>query len=94
MCSSDLAAILLWLLELFEALAAMPIVAIAHLTPSGEGLSGAAAKQAYRLWIALLARPVLGDLRAIRIRPPSSRISADFCGCNLSLGLTSSLELT
>ncbi len=37
----------------------MPLVAIAHLTVSGEGLSGSAARQAYLLWIALAIRPIL-----------------------------------
>ncbi len=57
-----LLAILAWLLELVEALAAMPIVALAHITPSGDGLSGSAARQAYILWIGLAIRPVLAVL--------------------------------
>ncbi len=52
-------AALVWMLNLFEAVVAMPIVALAHLTPNGEGLSGGAARQAYRLWLALMIRPLL-----------------------------------
>lgn len=52
-------AILVWALNLFEAVAAMPIVALAHLTPTGEGLSGGTARQAYRLWLSLMIRPIL-----------------------------------
>jgi len=54
-----LLAVLSWMLCLFEAVAAMPLVALAHLTPSGEGLSGGVARQAYLLWISLMLRPVL-----------------------------------
>lgn len=54
-----LMAILTWMLTLFEAVAAMPLVALAHLTPTGEGLSGGTARQAYLLWLGLLLRPLL-----------------------------------
>ena len=57
-----LLAVLTWLLELVEALAAMPIVALAHITPTGDGLSGSSARQAYILWIGLAIRPVLAVL--------------------------------
>ncbi len=50
---------LIWLLNLFEAVVAMPIVALAHITPHGDGLSGNAARQAYSLWLALMIRPLL-----------------------------------
>jgi hypothetical protein len=49
---------LVWLLNVFEAVLAMPIVALAHLNPTGDGISGSAAKQAYRLWLALMIRPL------------------------------------
>lgn len=52
-------AALAWILNLFEAVAAMPLVALGHMTPSGEGLSGSMARQSYMLWIALMIRPVL-----------------------------------
>ncbi len=51
--------VLAWAVTLFEAVAAMPIVALAHLSPVGEGLSGALARQAYMLWLGLFVRPVL-----------------------------------
>jgi hypothetical protein len=52
-------AALIWLLNVFEAVVAMPIVALAHLTPHGAGLSGSTARQAYSLWLALIIRPLL-----------------------------------
>lgn len=55
-------AVLVWLLELAEALIAMPLVALAHMTPVGQGLSGSAARQAYMLWISLAIRPILSIL--------------------------------
>ncbi len=51
--------ILSWLLSLFEAVLAVPLVALAHLNFSGEGLSGGAAKQAYLMWLNIIIRPVL-----------------------------------
>jgi len=54
-----LLAVLVWMVELLEALVAVPLVAIAHLTPTGEGLSGGVARQAYLLWISLAIRPIL-----------------------------------
>jgi len=52
-------AALIWFLEVFEAVVALPLVALAHLNPAGEGLSGATARQAYWLWLSLFMRPVL-----------------------------------
>lgn len=54
-----LMAALAWLVNVFEAVIAVPIVAIAHLTPNGGGLSGSLARQAYMLWLGLLVRPIL-----------------------------------
>ena len=51
--------ILAWLLSVFEAVIAVPVVALAHLNFSGEGLSGGAARQAYLLWLNILIRPAL-----------------------------------
>jgi conjugal transfer/type IV secretion protein DotA/TraY len=51
--------ILAWLLSVFEAVIAVPIVALAHVNFSGEGLSGGAARQAYLLWLGIVVRPVL-----------------------------------
>ena len=54
-----LMAALAWAVNVFEAVVAVPIVALAHLTPVGGGLSGSLARQAYMLWLGLLVRPVL-----------------------------------
>jgi conjugal transfer/type IV secretion protein DotA/TraY len=51
--------VLAWIVNVFEAVVAMPVVALAHLTPSGEGLSGGLARQSYLLWLGLFIRPVL-----------------------------------
>lgn len=48
-----------WAINVFEGVASVPIVALAHLTPSGEGLSGGTARQAYLLWLGLLVRPLM-----------------------------------
>ncbi len=52
-------AVVAWLLEAFEAVVALPLVALAHLNPTGEGLSGPVARQAYWLWLRLFMRPIL-----------------------------------
>ena len=54
-----LMSILAWAVNMFEAVVAIPIVALAHLTPSGEGLSGGLARQSYVLWLGLFVRPLL-----------------------------------
>jgi hypothetical protein len=51
--------ILAWLVSIIEAIIAIPIVALAHLNFSGEGLSGSAARHAYLLWLNILIRPAL-----------------------------------
>jgi conjugal transfer/type IV secretion protein DotA/TraY len=51
--------ILAWLLGVFEAMVAIPVVALAHLNFTGEGLSGGTARQAYLLWLNIIIRPVL-----------------------------------
>ena len=51
--------VLTWLLAVFEAVAALPLVALAHLTPAGEGLSGPIARRAYWLWLGVFMRPLL-----------------------------------
>jgi len=50
---------LAWAVNVFEAVISTPIVALAHLTPGGEGLSGGVARQAYVLWLGLFIRPLL-----------------------------------
>lgn len=52
-------AIIAWFLAVFEAVAALPLVAIAHLTPVGEGLSGPLARRSYWLWLSVFMRPSL-----------------------------------
>ncbi|MGE3622754.1 MAG: DotA/TraY family protein [Bdellovibrionales bacterium] len=51
--------ILAWLLSVFEAIIAIPIVALAYLNISGEGLAGGAGRRAYLLWLNIIIRPVL-----------------------------------
>ncbi len=51
--------VITWLLAVFEAILAIPIVALAHVNVAGEGLSGGTARQAYLLWLNILVRPVL-----------------------------------
>jgi len=53
------AAVLMWLLLVFEAVASVPLVAIAHMNPSGEGLASETAKRAYGLWLSIFIRPFL-----------------------------------
>jgi conjugal transfer/type IV secretion protein DotA/TraY len=47
-----------WLTVLFEAVVAMPLVALAHINPEGEGLPGAMARNAYFMAFSILLRPV------------------------------------
>jgi conjugal transfer/type IV secretion protein DotA/TraY len=48
-----------WLTVLFEAVIAMPLVALAHINPEGEGLPGQYAREAYFMAFSILLRPVL-----------------------------------
>jgi len=48
-----------WFLSLMEAIIAMPLVALAHLTPEGEGFMGDKAKSAYYFVFNLFLRPIL-----------------------------------
>ena len=52
-------AVLGWVLELFEAIAAMPLWALAHLRIEGDGMPGAAAIGGYQLLLMILIRPAL-----------------------------------
>jgi conjugal transfer/type IV secretion protein DotA/TraY len=52
-------AVLTWFLAVFEAVVALPLVALAHMNPVGDGLSGAVARRAYWLWLGVFMRPVL-----------------------------------
>ncbi|HUY68567.1 MAG TPA: DotA/TraY family protein [Alphaproteobacteria bacterium] len=51
--------ILAWLLSVFEAVIAVPIVALAHLNLSGEGIGGGALRRVYLLWLGVVIRPAL-----------------------------------
>lgn len=51
-------AVLTWMISVFEAVAMVPIAAIAHLSTQGEGLAGNA-RNAWILWLNILMRPVL-----------------------------------
>ncbi len=51
--------IVTWLLSVFEAVVAVPLMALAHLNFTGDGLSGGTARQAYQLWLGVMIRPVL-----------------------------------
>ena len=52
-------AVIGWVLELFEAIAAMPLWALAHLRIEGDGMPGAAAIGGYQLLLMVLIRPAL-----------------------------------
>ncbi len=51
--------ILTWILSIFEAIIAVPIVAIAHIRIDGEGLSGPLARSAYMLVLQVFLRPAM-----------------------------------
>jgi len=48
-----------WLLNILEAIIAIPLVAVAHLTTGGQGLSGDLARTAYFLIFSVFLRPAL-----------------------------------
>ncbi len=50
--------ILTWIISVFEAVALVPIAALAHLTSEGEGLSGGAG-HVWKLWLNILLRPIM-----------------------------------
>jgi hypothetical protein len=52
-------AIVSWIMEIFEAVVAMPLWALAHLKIEGDGMPGAAAINGYYLLLAILLRPAL-----------------------------------
>jgi hypothetical protein len=51
--------VLAWVVVVFEAVVALPLVALAHLSPAGEGFSGSLARRAYWLWLGVFMRPIL-----------------------------------
>lgn len=48
-----------WIMEIFEAIIAMPLWALAHLRIDGDGMPGQAAINGYYLLLAILLRPAL-----------------------------------
>lgn len=52
-------AVIGWILEIFEAIIAMPLWALAHLRIDGDGMPGAAAIGGYQLLLMILLRPAL-----------------------------------
>jgi conjugal transfer/type IV secretion protein DotA/TraY len=52
-------AVISWVLEIFEAVIAMPLWALAHLKIDGDGMPGQAAVNGYYLLLAILLRPAL-----------------------------------
>lgn len=52
-------AVMGWILEIFEAVVAMPLWALAHLRIDGEGMPGDAAIQGYQLLLMIIIRPAL-----------------------------------
>ena len=51
--------ILTWIMSMFEAVIAIPVVALAHIKMDGEGLAGPMARNAYMLVLQVFLRPVL-----------------------------------
>ncbi len=51
--------IMSWLLSLLEAVIAVPMIALGHLNPAGDGLPGETGKQSYYFIFNLFLRPVL-----------------------------------
>jgi len=52
-------AVIAWILEIFEAVVAMPLWALAHLRIDGDGMPGGAAVSGYSLLLMILLRPAL-----------------------------------
>ncbi|NCC02990.1 MAG: hypothetical protein EOM37_02925, partial [Proteobacteria bacterium] len=51
--------VITWLLTVFESVVAMPILALAHVTPYGEGLPGQMAQRGYFMILSIFLRPIL-----------------------------------
>lgn len=51
--------VLVWLLTVFEAVIAMPLFALAHLNPYGDGVAPSSAKGGYFFMLSIMLRPVL-----------------------------------
>jgi len=51
--------IVTWLISLLQAVVAIPVIAIAHISPQGEGLPSQAARGAYTMMLQIFLRPVM-----------------------------------
>lgn len=51
--------VITWLISLLQAVVAIPVIAIAHITPHGEGLPSGAARGAYLMILQIFLRPVM-----------------------------------
>lgn len=51
--------VITWLISLLQAVVAIPVIAIAHITPNGEGLPSSAARGAYTMILQIFLRPVM-----------------------------------
>ncbi len=51
--------IITWMVSLLQAVVAIPVIAIAHLTPQGEGLPSGTARGAYTMMLQIFLRPVM-----------------------------------
>lgn len=51
--------VITWLISLLQAVVAIPVIAIAHITPHGEGLPSNAARGAYTMILQIFLRPVM-----------------------------------
>jgi conjugal transfer/type IV secretion protein DotA/TraY len=52
-------AVITWIVSVLEAVTAVPLIALAHLNPEGEGLPGGTAKAAYFMVFNVFLRPVM-----------------------------------
>jgi conjugal transfer/type IV secretion protein DotA/TraY len=52
-------AVVAWIMSILEALISIPLVAVAHLTTKGEGVSGDLARTSYFMIFSIFLRPVL-----------------------------------
>lgn len=50
--------VMTWIISVFEAVALVPVAALAHITGDGEGISGGAS-HVWKLWLNILLRPVM-----------------------------------
>lgn len=51
--------VITWLISLLQAVVAIPVIAIAHITPHGEGLPSGSARGAYTMILQIFLRPVM-----------------------------------